>query len=58
MAKSFLVVEKENPNHVHANCDTLEGAENWLTDNAPKYVDGGYFDDKTLTAESFTIRKS
>jgi hypothetical protein len=54
---TFYVCEKLNPLAVHAHCDTLEGAERWIRENAPAYVLRGYFMDKTLTADSFTIRK-
>jgi hypothetical protein len=52
----FLVVEKKNPLAVHAVCDRLDRALNWITVNAPEYVRKGYFMDKTLTADSFTIK--
>ena len=53
---SFKIVEKKNPLAVHAICDTLERAENWIKVKAPEYVSKGYFMDKTLTADSFTIQ--
>ncbi len=52
----FLVIEKQNRLAVHAICDTLERAQNWIDRNAPEYVRKGYFMDKTLTADSFTIK--
>ena len=52
----FLVIEKKNPLAVHAVCDRLDRALNWITVNAPEYARKGYFMDKTLTAESFTIK--
>lgn len=54
----YKVIEKLNPLAVHAHCDTLEGAERWIRVNAPSYVAKGYFMDKTLTADSFTIKKA
>jgi len=54
----FYVCEKKNPLAVHAHCDTIEGAQRWVEVNAPLYVARGYFTDKTLTTESFTIRKA
>jgi hypothetical protein len=52
----FKVVEKLNPLAVHCICDTLERAQHWIDVNAPMYVAKGYFMDKTLTADSFTIK--
>lgn len=51
----YAIVEKNNPLAVHAHCCTLESARRWLSVNAPEYVRKGYFMDKTLTADSFTI---
>ncbi len=51
----FKIVEKQNPLAVHCICDTLERALHWLHVKAPEYVKRGYFADKTLTADSFTI---
>ena len=52
----FLVIEKQNRLAVHAICDTLERAQNWIDTKALEYVKKGYFMDKTLTADSFTIK--
>ena len=52
----FLVIEKQNRLAAHAICDTLERAQNWIDTKAPEYVKKGYFMDKTLTADSFTIK--
>lgn len=52
----FLVIEKQNRLAVHAICDTLERAQNWIDTKAPEYVRKGYFMDKSLTADSFTIK--
>jgi hypothetical protein len=54
----YKVIEKLNPLAVHCICDTLERAEHWIKVNAPEYVAKGYFMDKTLTADSFTIKQS
>jgi murein endopeptidase len=51
----FKIVEKQNPLVVHCICDTLEGARYWLEKLAPLYAARGYFADKTLTPDSFTI---
>ena len=53
----FYVVEKQNPNAVHAICDTRERAQRWIDVNAPEYASRGYFMDKGLTADSFTIKE-
>jgi hypothetical protein len=53
----YYIIEKNNPLAVHAICDSLERAQHWLDFNAPMYCECGYFMDKTLTPESFTIRE-
>lgn len=55
---TYKVVEKKNNSAVHAICDSEKEALNWMQYNAPEYVRRGYFIDKTLTADSFTIIKS
>lgn len=52
----FKVVEKDNHLAVHCICDTMERAELWINVNAVEYCQKGYFMDKTLTPESFTIK--
>jgi len=52
----YKVVEKLNPLAVHCVCDTLERAQHWIDVTARLYVAKGYFTDKTLTADSFTIK--
>ena len=52
----WLVIEKNNRLAVHAICDTLERAQNWIDTKAPEYAKKGYFMDKALTADSFTIK--
>ncbi len=51
----FKVVEKDNHLAVHCICDTMERAEQWINVNAVEYCKKGYFMDKSLTPESFTI---
>lgn len=55
LALPFKVVEKSNPLAVHALCDTRGRAEYWIAVSAPRYCKLGYFADKTLTSDSFTI---
>lgn len=52
------VVEKKNPLAVHAICETRESAQRWIDEKAPIYCARGYFVDKTLTPESFTIKET
>ena len=52
----YIIIEKANPLAVHCICDTLDRAQRWIDVNAPEYVAKGYFMDKTLTADSFTIK--
>jgi hypothetical protein len=52
----WLVIEKNNRLAVHGIFDTLERAQLWIDTKAPKYARKGYFMDKTLTADSFTIK--
>lgn len=54
----FIVIEKANPLAVHAICNTMERAERWIAVNAVEYCAKGYFIDKTLTPESFTIKEN
>ena len=54
----FKVIEKNNPNAVHCICHSRERAERWIAVNAPEYCRKGYFMDKTLTADSFTIKEA
>tara|TARA_R110000822_G_scaffold162434_1_gene302878 strand:+ start:190 stop:363 length:174 start_codon:yes stop_codon:yes gene_type:complete len=53
----YLIIEKANPLTVHCICDTQERAQRWINENAPEYARKGYFMDKTLTADSFTIKE-
>ena len=52
----YVITEKENPLAVHAICDAPENAERWIAVNAVEYCAKGYFMDKSLTPESFTIK--
>ena len=52
----YKIVEKTNPLAVHAHCETLDSAKRWIAVNAPLYCSKGYFMDKTLTPDSFTIK--
>jgi len=52
----YVIIEKANPLAVHCICDTRERAQHWIDVSAPVYVARGYFMDKTLTADSFTIK--
>jgi hypothetical protein len=54
----YKVIEKANPLAVHVICDTLARAERWIAVNAPEYCAKGYFVDKTLTPDSFTIKEA
>lgn len=51
----YKIVEKKHPLNIHALCDTLQGAEQWLNVLAPEYCAKGYFMDKSLTPDSFKI---
>jgi len=53
--KVFKVVEKLEKRAVHAVCDSMERAQHWINVLAPDYCAKGYFTDKTLTPDSFTI---
>lgn len=47
----WKVIEKDNPNAVHAYADSKERADEWIE----KYGDGGMFVDKTLNKDSFEV---
>ena len=51
----YKVVEKDNPLRIHACCDTKESAEFWVKVLAPDYASRGFFTDKTLSGDSFTV---
>ncbi len=55
---TFKVVEKQNPLAAHVICDSRERAQFWIDTKAPEYAAKGYFMDKTLTADSFTIKET
>ena len=53
----YKIVEKKNSLAVHGYFHCLQRAQHWLIVNAPMYCAKGYFTDKTLTPDSFTIVK-
>ncbi len=53
----YRLVEKNNELAVHGTFGTLESAERHLLNVIPNYVNRGYFMDKTLTKDSFKIKK-
>ena len=57
MENDWKIVEKKNPLALHALCHSRESAQRWIDVNAPLYCARGYFMDKTLTPDSFTIRE-
>lgn len=54
---TIKVVEKKNPHAVHAHCCTMESAQRWIDNIKSELANGvNHFMDKTLTANSFTIK--
>jgi hypothetical protein len=53
----FKAIEKANPLAVHGLFDTVDRAQHWIDVKAVEYCLKGYFMDKTLTPESFTIKE-
>lgn len=51
----WKVVEKANHLAVHAHCHSEQSASRWISDKAPAYCARGYFMDKSLTPDSFTV---
>ena len=51
----YVIVEKNNHHAIHAVFDDKDRAEKHLKETIPLYVRKSYFDDKTLTANSFEI---
>ena len=51
----FKLIEKKNHLAVHGLFQTRQSAERHLTGNVPEYCKRGFFMDKTLKPESFTI---
>lgn len=47
----FKVVEKDNPNALHAITYSKERGNQWIE----KYGDSGMFTDKSLTKDSFIV---
>ena len=52
----WIVIEKNNRLAVHGIFDTLARAQLWIDVAAPEYARKGYFMDKTLNSDSFTIK--
>lgn len=55
MIFAYKIVEKADRLAVHGIFDRLERAEQHLREVIPVYVARGYFDNKSLTADSFVI---
>ena len=55
MSRDFKLVEKSNPLSVHGLFMSRESAERFLRDVVPQYCLLGYYMDKTLIPESFTV---
>jgi hypothetical protein len=51
----FHLVEKKNRNALHGIFDSEERAKQFLAVTVPEYVVRGYYSDKSLTPESFTV---
>jgi len=54
---AYKIIEKDNPLAVHGIFDTKDRAINHIEKVIPEYVKRGYFMNKTLTADSFTIKE-
>ena len=52
---TITVRERRNLLAVHAQCCTLDSAKLWIAVNAVSYCAKGYFMDKTLTPDDFTV---
>jgi hypothetical protein len=53
----YHLVEKNNPLALHAISDRREALEKHIKSVLPGYIAKGYFMDKTLTVDSFTIKE-
>lgn len=51
----YKLVEKNNHLAVHGLFDSKKRAERHLNEVIPKYVERGFFMDKTLTKDSFEV---
>lgn len=51
----FKIIETANPLATHGLFGTRAAAEKHLRDTIPTYVRMGFFADKTLVAESFSV---
>lgn len=54
---TYKIVEKKNLLAVHGLFHSLERAQNHLANVIPEYVRKGYYMDKTLTKDCFTIKE-
>lgn len=52
---AFQIVQKNNHLAVHGIFNCRASAERHLKETIPVYVARGYYDDKTLTADSFEV---
>ena len=52
---TWYLIEKKNPLAVHGIFSSEAGARRHLRETIPVYVARGYFMDKTLTPDCFTI---
>lgn len=55
MSTQYWIIEKTNPNALHGIFSSKESAERNLREVKPRECALGYFMDKTLTADSFTV---
>lgn len=53
--KTWNVVLKDDPSVVYAIRYVQAEAQKWIDINAVEYAREGYFEDKSLTADSFTV---
>jgi hypothetical protein len=51
----YYLVEKDNPLAIHGIFNNLESAQRHLEKTIPNHCQRGFFMDKTLTPDSFTI---
>jgi hypothetical protein len=51
----YAIIEKNNPLALHAICDSLDRAQHWIAVKAVEYCAKGYFMNKSITPDSFTI---
>jgi hypothetical protein len=51
----WWIIEKDNPLAVHGIFDTEARAWEFLRETVPEYCRRGFYSDKTLTPDSFTV---